>query len=437
MIQLNRLKFETHQKEKKLTGLYKECHHGVLQLDEQKTIWTKSRHLQWLSASVWLRVQMTAPRDFQETLQPLYKIREEFIGEVRAIMSDYGSLCLEGLRLLLTLLAGWQLIQEIIPLQLNLWIFSGLVLGCIILYPTGMYTFWNWGAIHPFKGLKLTTTAIGGGAAGAGIYVLSQLESQNPFFESVILSSFNMTEFLILVNVSVLLSFIILYRRANLFSESFTNYQRHFIFLSGLDLSAQEEIERLMGVLEPIPLKTHTKRRLKARIIEKYSETGAVEETWIKDFIRANCIDMNWIYWSGSIAQWTLLILLFSKLVWARDTGLMVSADYFRQELRTGMVLGALAVSGLVFYPLNRCFREILYQGSPFSLKQARLMVGLALVFVSAIPLSGLIPSRFIWGIPVNPAPHPWGFTILVGLVLLLQFFKSDLRVQTMTTEEK
>lgn len=437
MFQLNRLSFETQQKEKNLTGFYKACHHGILQLDEPKTIWTKSKRLRWLSASIWSRVQMTEAQGFQETLPVLRKIREEFIGEVRAIMSDYGSLCLEGLRLLLMLLAAWQLTQEIIPLQLNLWIFSGLVLGCIILYPTGMYAFWNWGAIHPFKGLKLMITAIGGCAAGAGIYVLSQLESQNPFFESVILSSFNMTEFLILINLSILLSFIIFYRRANLFSDVFTEYHRHFISLSGLALSAQEEIESQMGTLDPIPLKTHTKRRLKARIIEKYSETGGAELSWIKDFIRTNCIDMNWMYWTGSIVQWTLLILLFSKLVWARDTGLMVSADYFRQELRTGMVLGALAVSGLVFYPLNRCFRELLYQGSPFSLKQARLMVGLALLFILVIPLSGLIPSRFIWGIPVNPAPNPWGFTLLVALVQLLQFFKSDPRLQSMNTEEK
>ncbi len=439
MMEFSRLNFETRQIEKKLNPLYKDLHEVVLGQEKQALRFVEAGRLRWLSASLWLRAQASAPEKLPEVLPEPEKIKGELREEVRAIMSDYGNLCLKGLRLFLIFMGLWLLLQDILTLRLNLWIFSGLILSCLVLYPTAMYTYWNWGAIHPFKAMKLLFTAIGAGAAGSGIYLLSLIERQNPLFESVMLSPFNFTEFLIVVNLAVLLSFIIHYRRANLFNEVYTNYQKHLISLSGLSLEEQAQINGLLAGLDPIPLKTHTKRRLKTRAIEKYSlsDSDRSEEAWVRHFIRAHCIDMNWMYWTGSAAQWTLIILLISKLVWARDTGLMVSADYFRQGLTSGMVFGALVLSVGVFYPINRCFRELLYQGSLFSMKQMWLLSGLALMGVSVILLSGLVPSRFLWGGAVNPAPHPWGLLVLLGLILLLQFFKSDPRLPALNQDEK
>lgn len=437
MIQFDRLQFETQQLEEKLNGVYRTQHEAVISHQQPQSLLLGSKRLRWMSASIWFREQMLEPDGPTSNLPEPQMIQEEFAGEVRAILSEYGNLSLEGLRLFLAFLAVWLLIQDHIIIPMNLHFFSELILGTMILYPIVAYTFWNWGSIHPFKALKLIIGAIGALTAGIGSYLLSVFDRENPFFADVLLAPFNYTELLILVNLIIFLSFIIHYRRENLFSEVCMNYQRKLVSLSGLSIAAQNEISGLMKELEAVPLKTQTRRRLKTRILAGYFDSGGMSDLQVKDFIRVNCIDMNWMYWVGSVAQWTIIVLLISKLVWAYDTGLMVSDDYFRQDLTTGMVLGAILLSAAVFCPLNRCFRELLYRGSAFSLKQAWMLMGLALLCVSVILLSGLIPSRFAWGIPMNPAPHIWGLIVMVGVVLLVQFFKSDPKFQNMETKEK
>ncbi len=432
MMNLDRVDLETREIEQSLNTVYRDQHHAVIQAHGAGPVPLAFRRLRWLSASIWSREQGRDPGAAQESMLAPEIIREELYAEIRAIASDYGTLCLEGIRLFLAILACWMVLQDHISVRLSLWIFSGLALSCLILYPIGVYTYWNRTSIHPFKGLKLILGAFGALVAEGGIYMISLMERQNPLFEGAILPAFNFTEFLILANLVVLLSFIIHYRRLNMFGDVAASYHKHLISLSGLSLAAQEEIRNRLRDLEAIPLKTHTKRRIKTGMIEEYTRVGLVEPAWEKRFIRANCIDMNWMYWSGSVAQWAILILMISKFIWACDTGLMVSADYFRQGLTTGMVLGAILMSAAGFCPMNWCFRELLYQGAPFSLKQAWLLMGLAVLCVSVVLLSGLVPSRFIWGIPVNPAPHPWGLSVLLGLAVLLQFFKTDPRFQGM-----
>lgn len=439
MMPFSRLSYETKQTEMKLNPLYTSLHQAIQSAENPGRRISESPRFRWLSAAILLNHQAEHPDRLPEVLPEPAIISRELQGEVRAILSDYGTLCLEGMRLLFAFLALWLLLQEIVLLRFNLGLFSGLVIGCLILYPTAVYAYWNWGALHPFKAMKLALTAAGATAAAAGIYLLGVLENQHPFFESILLSSFNFTEFLIAVNLAVFLSFVIHYRRLNLFHEVRTHYREHFVSLSGLGLQEQKEIDHLLTALDPIPLKTHTKRRLKSLAIAKYChvDSDRADTAWVRRFIRTHCIDMNWIYWSGSVVQWALVILLLSKLVWARDTGLMVSADYFRQALTTGMILGALALSAGVFYPLNRCFRELLYQGSAFTLRQTWLLAGLMVMGVSLVLLSGLVPSRFLWGDPVNPAPHPLSLLVQLGLILLIQFFKGDPRLSAMDQSEK
>lgn len=432
MMNLSRINLDTRQIEENLSGFHKDMHSEVIRHNRQGP---GKKRLRWLSATIWLREQVQEPDPPNGKYPDAQSIQQELYGEVRAIMSDYGNLCLGGLVLYLSLLAGWLLFQDIIAAQLTLWSFSSLAVGCLILYPVVMYSFWNRGEIHMFKAIKLIFGVIVALVALAGIYALSLLEKQSPFFDSLVLSPFNLTEFLILVNLAVFLSFVIHFRRLNLFDDLSMNYQAHLTAFSGLSSGLQDEVNDLMGVLDVIPLKTHTKRKLKTRILETYTESGLITESAVKDFIRMNCISMNWMYWSGSAVQWTVVILLVSKLIWAHDTGLMVSADYFRQQLTTGMVMGAILLSTGVFCPLNYRFRELLYQEASFSLKQAWLLTGQALLFVSLMLFSGLVPSRFVWGIPVNPAPHPWAFLTLLSLVLLLQFFKSETRFRTYADE--
>lgn len=429
MNKLSRLEYDIHRLEEKLNSPYREMHEAVVRARTAPFL-PESRRLRWLSASVWKQEQQQRPEALSETLPGPEAIHGELAGEVRAIVSDYGTLCLEGFRLFFVLLAGLLLFQDTLDFHLNLWLLSELAIGCMVLYPISVYTFWNRGAIHPFKGIKLLLGAGAALSAMGGVYLLSLLERQNPFFEGAILSPFNFTEFLILANLAVLLSFVLYYRQANLFSDVSANYPRYLVSLSGLSPVIQNEILGLMRGTDAVPLKTQTRRKLKFRILEAYIASGRIDEAFVKRFIKIHCIDMNWLYWSGSTAQWTILVLLGSKLFWVRDSGLMVSADYFRQDLTVGAVFGALLMSGAVFGPLNRSLRVLLYQDAQFTLKQVWLMMGLTLLCVLDVFLSGLVPSRFIWGPPVNPAPHPWGFVILLGLVLLLQFFKTDQRIQ-------
>lgn len=429
MIKLDRLGEETYEIEKKLEGPFAEIHQQI-RLNPGSFLFPGSKRVRWLSAKILLQEQTLGGGGASGYLPEARGARGELEEQVRAIQSDYGTLCLEGVRLFLGLMTLWILSQTLWSLRLSMPTLYGVFLGCTVFYPVAVYTFWNRLRMHPFKTLKLILGGFGVFAAWGGLFLLSLMDRRNPFLAGYIAPGFNLTEFLILMNMGVLVSFIIFYRQANQFSEISLNSKEKLVSFSGLDAKAQSEIIETLKGLELIPLKTQTRLRLKERILKAYAEAGSVEESLVRSFIRTNCIDMNWVYWSGSIVQWSILIMLLSKLIWAMDTGLMVSADYFRQKVTTGAVLGALAMSLGVFCPLNRYFRELLYHDGVLTIGKIWRLGGLAILSVSIPVLSGLTPSRFIWGDPVNPAPHFWGFVVLITLVLSLQFLKSDTRLQ-------
>lgn len=428
MIILNRFEYETREAENKLSGIYQAQHRAVVEQHMNSSLFSLSRHVRRMSATIWNREQARgALRPDGEAANPK-NIQEEILSETRAILSDYGILSLSGLRLLISIMAIWLLLQAFVDIRLNFVEIFAITLICTVVYPIMEYRFWNSGAVHPFKDMKLILGILGALVLGCGTFLLGRLNSLNLLLQGDIQVPFNLTEFLILFNVAVILSFVIHYRRMNQFTEVYNEYEARLVSLSSLNAGRQEKISRLLDALDPIPLKTHTKRNLKRLLIEAFQESEEVSETWVRDFIRENCIDMNWIYWSGTVIQGTLLILLASKLVWTVDSGLMVSADYFRQGLTTGMALGAMLISGVVICPLNHGFRKLLYQGESFSLKHAWMLMCMAVLCVSLTLLTGLVPSRFIWGSPVNPAPTPWGFTLLLTLIAILQFLKNESR---------
>ncbi len=437
MIDLDRVRYETTQTERKLHGIYMEQHQRICAACGGYSFFWLMRHVRLVSAMIWSREQAKGsgvlppmPGEYQRTA-------EELSGEITGILSDYGNLTLKGLRLSFLLMALWLLVQIVATVDLNLVQILLLLIACMFLYPIGVYRFWNRGRNHAFKDVKLLFGIIGAFVLGGAIIMLSRLNGLNTILQGSIRPNFNTTEFLILLNTAILLSFIIHYRATNLFEEIISDYKQSIVSLSDLNPSTKERIHGLLNDLNTIPLKAVTKRNLKRQLIQRYSDCQEVPETWVQDFVRANCIDMNWLYWTGTALQWTLAILMVSKLVWTLDTGFMVSADFYRQELTTGMVLGALAISAAVICPLNRGFRELLYHGATFSLKHVWLLMGAAVLSVSIVLVTGLIPSRFIWGLPTNPAPHAWALVLIVVLVAALQFIKNDTRSNMLEKCEK
>ncbi len=428
MIILKRFEYETLELEEKLSGIFREQHQAIVQNHMGNSPFSLSRYVRRVSATIWNQEQTRNFSQGKRDLGDPEKVQAEILEEVRAVVSDYGTLSLCGLRLLLSVVAIWLLLQTAIDLRPNLTMIMSLVLISVVVYPIVVYRFWNNRVVHPFKDMKLILGISGALVAGSAMFWLSQMGELSLLLQGSMQIRFNLTGFLILFNTAVVLSFIIHYRITNQFTEVYTEYKERLIYMSSLNAEAREQISRLLQALDPIPLKTHTKRKLKRLLITAFQESGAVSDGWVRAFIRRDCIDMNWIYWSGTVVQWTFLILLGSKLVWALDSGLMVSADYFRQELTTGMVLGALSICGAVLCPLNHGFRNLLYQGTSFSLKDAWLLICLISLCISLILFSGLIPSRFIWGFPVNPAPNPWSFLLLMTLIAIVQFIKNDPR---------
>lgn len=433
---LNRFEYETSETESKLNEAYRQRHMAVVRENMSRSVFSLSRHMRRMSATIWHKEQTKDHPHLREQVIT-ENVQAELMEEARAIVSDYGALSLSGLRLLLVVTALWLVLQFFVDFRINFVLLFAIVLMCTVIYPIAVYHFWNRGSVHPFKVMKLVFGVFGAVALGTSTFLLSKEGALNLLLQGNILVPFNLTEFLILFNTAVTLSFIIYYRRMNQFTEVYNEYEERIVSLSRLGAVEQQQIETLLKSLEPIPLKTYTKRNLKCLLIKEFEISGMVSEAWVQDFIRRNCIAMNWIYWYGTVVQWTLLILLASKLVWSLDSGLMVSADYFRQELTTGMVFGALIISSAVICPMNYGFRELLYQRMLFSLKQAWLLICLMSLCISTILFFGLVPSRFIWGYPVNPAPNLWGLLLLIVLVVVIQFIKSDPRLVGVLTNKK
>lgn len=428
-----RLEYETRRLEDQLNPEGLAWHQAV----GQGTPRYGAKRYRWISASIALREQERPLIANPLSVEGAQSISQELADEVRAIESDYGNLCLEGQRLFFAVLAFWLLFQDALPFRLNILSLTGLYLATALLYPIVVYSYGNLKAVHPFKVLKLGLGAAAALLTEVGIWFLGMHEKSSSLLGGVILAPFNITEFLILVNGAIWISFVIYYRRMNLYSDLAQHYPIHVVALSGLSETEREKVNRLMRQQEVLPLKTQVRRQLKTVLLETAVRAGTVESTQVQAFIRDHCIRMNWIYWSGTAIQGSVLILLISKLIWAWDNGLVVSSDYFRQGLTTGMVLGAILLSLVVICPGIRCFRELLYRGSAFTMTKVWQMMGLALLAISIILMNGLVPSRFVWGTPVNPAPHPWGLALLLGLVLLVQFIKVDHRPLRLDNDKK
>ncbi len=377
-----------------------------------------------LSLYHWHAEQRTG-RDRSASLPPPEQIFRELYGEACALKSEYGSLILQGLMAWFALMGLWVLLQQWVTLPLRLTVVVAAFLGCTMLYPVAAYAYWNGRAIHPFKMLKLTLSAAFVASAGLGALLSVTMNWQQPILRIELKPAFNVTTLLILINAAVFLGFVAHYRRANLLSEVTGRGGDHLLAFSRLNPDQRDAASRLLETLEGIPLKTQIRRRLKARLIAAAAEGQALTQESAVRFLRTHCVAMNWLYWCGSAIQWALILLLLSKLVWTLDTGLLTAADYFRQELSTGAVLGAVILSSGILCPLNYGFRELLYLGRSFSLREAWLLTAMVAGGVGVLLLSGLVPSRFLWGAALNPAPRPGGLLGLMALILVLQFLKA------------
>lgn len=377
-----------------------------------------------LSLYHW-HAEQRSGRDRSASLPPPEQVFRELYGEACALKSEYGILILQGLIAWFILMGGWVLLQQWVTFPLRLTVIVAAFLGCTMLYPVAAYAYWNGRAIHPFKMLKLTLSAVFVASAGLLAFLSVTMNWQQPILRIELKPAFNITTLLILVNAAVFLGFVAHYRRANLMSEVTGRGGEHLLSFSRLSPDQRESARLLLGALEGIPLKTQIRRRLKARLIAAASDGKSLTREAAVRFLRTHCVAMNWLYWCGSAVQWALILLLLSKLIWTLDTGLMTAADYFRQELSTGAVLGAFILSCGVLCPLNYGFRELLYLGRSFSLREAWLLTAMVAGGIGTLLLSGLVPSRFLWGTAVNPAPHPAGLVGLMALILVLQFFKA------------
>lgn len=379
-----------------------------------------------LSAYYWHREQ-GASREIPEEMPSPEQIYRELQAEARALASEYGGLVLQGFILWLGFMAAWLFLQLWVILPMRLTVMVAAFLCCTALYPVAAYTYWNGRSVHPFKRLKLSLMLLLAAASGVFAFLSVLWDWQNPILRSAWSVPFNITYLLILINIGVFTGFVIHYRRANLLAEITTNGQSHLIAFSGLPSDARQAVNAALSEQDAIPLKTQIRRRLKAHLIAEaqlgendLAESGAA-------YVLKHCVVMDWLYWSGCWVQWGLVLLVGSKLVWAVDGGLLTAADYFRQNISTGAVLGAFLISGLVLCPMNYVLRQILYLNDRFGLRQVWVMGALVLTGVGGLVVSGLTPSRFQWGTAINPISHPYGLLGVVGLVLVLQFLKGGL----------
>lgn len=387
---------------------------------------SRRAYLTYFSAMIWRREQQ---RERPISALP-EMLREEINNELRMVKSEYSNLCLRGFAGLSAYVTAWQFSMFFFDNPLYVRNVVAVAICCMVLYPAITYAWWNKGEIHPFKAVKLILGTVMACGLGGAFWTAGLFLPKHPILNSQIVSAFNITNLLITANALVLSAFIAYYRHINHLSEVTGDYNKNLLSMSGIPEDNIRELSAALKKASAIPMKTHVKRQLKTVMIDRFQRGEEISRQWVEGFITDNCVKMNWIYWSGLVVQSILLLILGGKLIWAFENGIMTATDYFRQEITVGAVFGAVLIGVGVFCPINYAFRKYLYLEQPFSIKTACAIIVLSLGGVAVALFSGLVPSRFSWGDPLNPVPTSLSLVAVLLVVLVLQLMKSGFRQQ-------